>query len=47
MKRLLALVALSLLAGCSSFSFRPFGLVVCTSACTFDLKAPASAASAP
>lgn len=48
MKRtLVILAAAALLAGCSSFNFRPFAVLVCTSACTFDLKPPAEAASAP
>lgn len=50
MKRaIVACLLTALLSGCGSFNFRPFGLVVCTSACTFDLAPPpvAAAASAP
>ena len=44
MKRLAPLI-LVLLTGCGSFQFRPFAMLVCTSACTLELKPPADAAS--
>jgi len=47
MRVVVSLLLVALLAGCSSFSFRPFAAVICSSACNFSLLAPAPAASAP
>jgi hypothetical protein len=48
MKRsLLVILATIALTGCAGFSFRPFAILACTSACSFDLLPPAPAASAP
>lgn len=45
-RRLITLALLLALAGCGSFNFRPAALVVCTSACSFELLPSAPAASA-